>query len=358
MHSFTSSSERIAGGMRWASALGAAFAIAAGIAALLEFQLAERGYRPTVVDSTERWIRQRDRASELGSKALILIGASRIQLAVDLAAARRESALEPVQLAIDGATFEPILSGLADDPAITGTIVVDYYDSLIGSEGGVGQQYQEAYAKAAGRRFASPYETIEADLTEQLRSHLAVYADGANPINSVLQRILPKEVERSYLQTLPDRSRMADYSLVQMPDFYYMRVLRQLGVTPPPEGVSVAGLHAAVEALTPLDDKVFMEKTRELKKKIARIEARGGRVMFVALPTSGLVKDIETKRYPRALFWDRFVKEVGVKAVRTEDLPELRDVVSPDGSHVDMRDRERVTQAVMRALGLSRQTSH
>ena len=87
---------------------------------------------------------------------------------------------------------------------------------------------------------------------------------------------------------------------------------------------------------------------------VKAIEGRGGRVLFADFPTAGLVRAIEEKRYPRELFWDRFVGTVKAKAIDAADYPSLDGFQCPDGSHLDFRDRSRFTLALFEELGLGR----
>ena len=240
----------------WLALLAAAALLFLLAAAAMEWRLDALGYQPTARDSEARWQAARARASRLGEHALILVGASRFQLGLDLDVLRRETGLEPVQLAIDGSGAEPILAGLAQDPKIRGTVLVEYYDHAVGARGGVAGDMQRRYEQTAGsqRFWKRPAERAEARLGEWLHERLRAYSDGANPLASLRQRILPADEARQYLVTHPDRSRLADYSRVDMPAFYHRRVARMLGE----EGD--AGAPAA------------------------RIHARGGRVIFVAMP--------------------------------------------------------------------------
>lgn len=147
----TSSFERPLPDMPWLRIFAAALLICIIFITLMEIRLAQLGYHSTVLDSPGRWAKERARASQLGEKALILIGASRIQLGIDLDTLRRETGLEPVQLAIDGSSFVPILQDLANDPTIRGTILVDYYPESIEGAGsgdyGAATAFVLAYAR-------------------------------------------------------------------------------------------------------------------------------------------------------------------------------------------------------------------
>lgn len=353
MPSSISSSDRILPSVPWIRLLaGAAGLIAIGAAAI-ELRLAELGYEPTARDSPERWQAERARAARLGARALILVGASRFQLGLDLDVLREETGLEPVQLALDGSTGEPILEGLANDPGIHGTILFDYYDHAIGARDGAAVRMQRLYEQSIENvsGWRHPAERIEGHLDRWLHERLRAYADGANPLSSLRWRIIPSIEAKQYLIMRPDRSRLADYTRVDMPEFYLSRVARTLGKdidARPPD--TEAHLEARIATLGAGDDAGFVEGARRLGEMANRIRSRGGRVAFVAMPSSGLIREIEMRRYPRVLFWDRLLGETGMPGMHAAYDPALQGFSCPDGSHLDMRDRARFTKALAKAL--------
>lgn len=359
MPSSTSNSERHLPQVPWLQILGLAVFIFIVAVVALEKRLSWLGYQPVASDSSTRWLKERARASELGERALILVGASRIQLGLDLDVLRARTGLEPVQLAIDGSAFTPILEGLANDPTIRGTILVDYYDHAVGARGGAAENMQRRYEETGGFRWylAQPAETIEDQLTQWVKEHLSAYADGANPMTSLYWRSIPgNKAQQQYLVTRPDRSRFADYSLVTMPDFYFQRVARTLGedLDPRSPGIGVE-LARKISAISPMDNSAFLHEARSINHMVSKIRSHGGNVVFVAMPSSGMVRAIENRRYPRELFWDRFINESSATGIHSAYEPRLKEFVCPDGSHLDARDQARFTHRLVDVIGQGRQ---
>lgn len=338
----------------------------AGMAALLLFvlimegRLALRGYVPTLADSAELWTSERARASALGERALILVGGSRIQLGADLEVLRRETGLEPVQLAIDGSNFMPVLADLAADPGVRGTVIVDFSEHLLlGSDA---NDRAPAMLRAWRTEGAAPPWTFagsEGRLARALHARLRSYADGAGPWLSLRTRLLRRDPVPQYLVTLPDRSRYADYARVPMPEFYFGRVMRHLGeyLTVPPRKTYVeveAMLRRQIEAQPPWLDRSgdYLAGVMKMARLVADIRRRGGRVLVVRLPTSGLITLLDEQRFPRAAFWQEMARNVGAPTLHSADVPALREFHCPDGSHLDMRDRARFSSALVTALGL------
>jgi hypothetical protein len=325
------------------------------VAGLLEAALAARGFRPSIGDSPAAWGRERLRATELGTQALILIGASRSQLDIDLGALAQATGKKPVQLAIDGSSYLPVLADLAADDRVNGIVIIEFH-------GGVPDpSYQDAathYVNAWRNRqhLGATYDftRMEGVLTDWRQAILRSYAEGAGPFQALSKRVLPPEVTPQYLVTLSSRSREADYSKVEMPAFYYRRAMHNAGIEDLPDLPDYEAadryLKERILALPQASSTHLIESARLLGKMVSRIEARGGRVIFVMYPESGLVRAADDVRYPRAVFWDRIVPLAGGRGIYYADEPTLKDFTCPDGSHLDIRDKRRFTAALAKAL--------
>ncbi len=326
----------------------------------IEWELSARGYVPTVEDSAARWIQLRQRANALGEKALVLVGASRIQLGVDLPTLRAQSGREPVQLAIDGSSYLPVLRGLAEDPEFKGSVIVDYYDATLAAalnELGSGYVYQRKFEQFTSQTISA---RIEDRLSEFMHENMTAYSDGGRPFDALRARVLTQEVRRQYLVTLPDRSRRADYSQVDLPAFYHARVALMLtGASgwDPAAPDTAAKLAQAARAVQADSGFAFDENLQSLKKMVSRIRARGGEVYFVVMPTSGLVREVEERRYPRENFLARFIAAIDAPLVQSAASARLSGFQCPDGSHLDASDRVRFTEALAQELGFRRDSA-
>jgi hypothetical protein len=327
------------------------------VAFAMETVLKSKGIQPTAVDDVGLWMRQRARASALGKHALILVGASRIQTDIDLDVARSMTNLEPVQLAIDASSFFPILAGLAEDESVRGTVIVSYQDNALMTSGqqNIAEKYEYSYEsiRQGANRFS--YAAIEPILIDLFRNHLRSYADGTRPLTSLLTRVFPREIALQKVIFLPDRSRLANYSHLNIAETYYSRVLRELG-----EDISFdagtsyadidAQLAAKIEALPIASADSFAQNARLAAEYAQKIESRGGHVIFVVMPTSGLITSMENRRYPKEIFWKKFVSIAKSTTIDFEDVPALTQFPVPDGSHMDFRTRAAFTHALLTAI--------
>ena len=350
----------------WTLLLGCALALAAALVLAMETALAVRGFRPTIVDSQAQWNEQRTRAAKLGKRALILVGDSRMQTDLDLDFMRAHSGLEPVELAVSGSSFMPVFTGLASDPDITSTILVGFSDAEVTRWNSVSEsaRYEADYEKQPHSSGLPDYRTSEALLEQRLHAGLTSYADGATPLNTLLTRILDADATSQYIVTLPDRSRVVDFSHANLRSLNYRSAIFELEGDMPGSYKTEAlpGLERAlrerIDGLNPADVAAYIAQSAQMEAAAQSIQKRGGHVIFVVLPTSGYIVDIAHRAYPRALFWDPFCKQSSAQCLHFADREDLRRFVPPDGLHLDQTDRAGFTAALIDALALNRASAH
>jgi hypothetical protein len=344
--------------LHWLVVLGGGLAMFVAFIGVMELRLGARGFQPSVIDSSRLWVRERERADALGPRALILVGSSRVLLDLDLAALRHDTGLEPVQLAVDGSSFVPVLQGLAADPEVKGTVLVDFAENVltIPAQRDAAYDYQAAYEREQAEGRLPDFNRSEAYLTDLLHGWLRSYADGTRPLTALRLRILQKDPTPQYLRMLPDREILADYSRVPQPAFYYTRVMRNLGQQVPTTGRSYQDIEqdfaARIAELPAFDDSLFLQSLPAIAEMTHALQSHGARVIYATFPTSGYIRLIDDRRFPRPLFWDRFTAAVSAPELNFEDVPALRGFYCPDGSHLDMRMRKPFTTALVEALHL------
>ena len=321
------------------------------VLALLEFGLRYNGMQPLNLDTKELWAAQRARASYLGKDGLILVGASRIQLDVDLRILEEVLQLTPVQLAIDGTSFLPVLENLAEDPRITGTIIVSLQTGAIreSKERFKSTEWVEFYNREY-RNLLSP--VIEKHLKSEVKSLSNIYSSGI-PLHRLLEFALGFEAPpRYYLTTDTRRERDADYTMVRQPQFYLARAVRHLG-----RNVDMRGVFTLGQAIQRIRDEIPPPRTSKIGKSnytyinslTKKLRKRGARVIFVRFPTSGLVWEIDQARLPKKYCWDQFAKYSIAPTIHFMDYPELQYQLA-DGSHLDKLQKQEFTGSLARII--------
>ncbi|MBL4583840.1 MAG: hypothetical protein JKX83_04410 [Pseudomonadales bacterium] len=321
----------------WWDSLLASVLICIIVVASSEFYLGYRGYSPWVSDSSALWGSHRELANKY-TNPIILVGASRIQLDIDVEELQRLSKRSVVQLAIDGQDGVPVLENLANDPLFNGTVIVALQESTIS---------KPYVSTGTVSRWIASYEqrhrgTIAPNLDAQLNAIFQIVSNYHSieiGNNQLFERIINGVPGVIYLKTTVLRDRYADYGLVKQPDFYMGRVLRHLGYVPdnfPPNTFDefYEAMRFEISTIRQSSTAFLSENTNRLVSLVKTIEGRGGSVMFMRMPTDKLIHTIDERRYPKGVFWNA-VSNSGVKALHFDDIDGIDSFFLPDGSHMD-----------------------
>jgi hypothetical protein len=263
--------------------------------------------------------------------AVIIAGSSRALADLDAGAMSAALGGRPVfQLAQDGISCLPVLEQLARDTRFAGTIVCGTEPtSLFG-------KYERDHERTQLPLLRLPSATwaglIDAEAGIVARSHLAILG---RDIRAMARPILG-------LGAWP-RAELPSNPLLRTSTRHYT-------------GIDTAAADARWARLFETGGGPATTP-EELQQTIAHIAGlaslvsqRGGRVLFVDLPSNGRTRAVEQRRYPRARYWDRFVAGVGARALKTGDLASLAAFRCADGSHLDADDAPAFTRALVATL--------
>jgi hypothetical protein len=308
----------------WGRTWLAAAAIAVVCVAGVELAMRHRGYRPSVKDDEYAWAWQRARVADGSPRTVAILGTSRIHLAFSPSAF---AAVLPdwtaVQLAIDGTQPAGALIDLAEDPGFRGVVIVDTLESgiVVGN-----RNSQRAYIAAYHRRWRAPGAMAERWLATHIQSRLAILSD-------TLPRIIATGAAPPYVAAFPDRTQFADYALADIAE-RRQKQLRRLTPTAP----------------TPQQADAWLADVLEMEPYIAQIQARGGQVVYLRMPTCDERWATDQITEPRPLYWNRLAARTRAIAIHFDDFAALRSFECPDTSHIASRDGPRFTRAVIDIL--------
>jgi hypothetical protein len=246
-------------------------------------------------------------------RAVAVLGDSRALYGVDLGALREGLGSErPIQLAIQASTPKPILADLAADEAFRGLAIVAVSPVRFFGASDASALLPNRYLARTAERAGSPASAAEARLSGMVQGATVLRKVELSPLMLLRLRRWPEP--RSLAA---DRSRRSHF-----PRNDRLRALEREQVALLREVPRLEG--AAMEALL-----------SELARAVRRIEARGGRVVFVRMPSGHLHRQLERERAPRERYWDALARVTEAPAIHFEDHAELRELECPDGSHLD-----------------------
>jgi hypothetical protein len=318
---------------RWITTWLLALVVAALIVGAAEAHWRALGYLPNIRDSSELWSIQRDRVYVTKKTPLVLLGASRIEFAIDT---KRLAELlphfQPVMLAQNAHYPLATLRDLANDERFHGVVLCDV------ESGGLYKMYtdmQQPLVDYYHRQWSPSWHLHRLLLTAWQRR--AVIADPDLGAVAVALRLLAgtSPPRPDYIALHADRSGDIDYTRTdpEAAKHHFEELLAR--------GNELRALVAP--------DAWFAD-LQEVYEWTKRIETRGGKVIFYQSPTSGAVRDVDAVAHPHAVYWDRFVANSTAAVLDAASDPQLSAFALPDGSHLDFRDKAAYTSALVDAL--------
>lgn len=303
-----------------------------GVLAGLEMGLRAAGFVPSLNDTPSLWTYHRTRA--VGEDPVVLLGFSRMLLAIDPEVLSERLDRPVVQLAINASSPMPILADLAADTSFAGLVWLSLVSQDFYRTYGVSEEYV-----ARGR---SSVAGLNARLNREfgwfLAEHLALRGPQARLLAWWDGLVLGTGNAPPNFTMTRDRFRRGDYSRMDHDE------------------LRAGMLRRADEFLEPwrhmsLDRETMMDSIAVMEDRIAAIRERGGDVVIIRLPVTGGQKALEDELFPRAQFWDALAERTSARTLHFEDYPTLRDYYLPDDSHLDYRDSAAFTLALAEALG-------
>jgi hypothetical protein len=80
------------------------------------------------------------------------------------------------------------------------------------------------------------------------------------------------------------------------------------------------------------------QRFKDVAAAVRKLQARGGKIVFVRFPFSGGLKKLEDRETPRIGIWDRVLKDTGAPGIHYEDFRDLADFNCPEWSHLSAGD--------------------
>ncbi len=299
-----------------------------------EGALRSLGHRPTVVDDEALWAAQRDRVyTDCCERAVVLLGDCRMQLGlVPSVLAERFPGYRAVELAVQETSPVAVLRDLAADEKFNGIVVCALNARLLCKDMWDSQQpyvdyYHHKYSlnEKLNRSFSNLVERTFTAVHPQLRLDDLV-------VHLVKNGRLPSPY---YIETHADRSRLADYSGVDLEAHRAYALGRANWL------YTGRSLPSSVR---------WLEDALEVEGWVKAIQARGGRVVFVQFPTTGAHLRFDEFMFPKARYWDAFAAQTSALCLHFADVPELSDFDCPDTSHLDRAEAPRFTMALGKVL--------
>lgn len=299
-------------------------------------------------DSKGLWAVQRAKVPELTSEDVILTGSSRVLFNVQLDVWEDKTGKRPLQLATVGSSPLPIFHDLVQNTDFNGTIVVGVSPGLFFStlfplaqpwewpQSKVDHFYKRTYADRSNHWLSIPLqktfyfisaEEDESDANVDLKSMLSRIQWGDRAYSNFPGVPQFGEIQVDRCLRMTERT-ATDTAFARQVKNFWQAIMDNPNMPPP----DIKGTMA------------FFLKDAEAFQK------RGGKIILLRSPSTGLVKEVETKGLPRAVAWDSLVMKSKANAYHYEDYDGLSGFDCPEWSHLSGPDADIFTAALVDLL--------
>lgn len=307
------------------------------------------GYGPSLNDSTDLWASRRI-VLDTEPKRTVLIGASRILFDFDMDVYEKEMGERPVQLATVGTNPLIYLEDLADHPQYSGTVIVGVVPGLFMDPDGppvdAAQKHLKHYRKWGLTRKAKHHAF------RILERRLAFLNDEDLTLSKLLLQLkfpnrkqvkVPPEIP-PYFHTVDEERQggMTDFAANNKAlQQRIQQIWLPLFVPPPPKE------KLTPEELTAKRKKLGKFMLGRAKTAVDKIRSRGGKVVFLRLPSTGELRTLESQITPRPYVWDMILRVTGAPGIHFEDYPQLSGFDCPEWSHLNRKDATEFTRRLI-----------
>ncbi len=309
-----------------------------------EMHLRNQGNKVSYDDNEALWADKRAMVYKASDKATVFVGSSRIKYDLDIPTWETLTGLEVIQLANVGSNPRLVLKDLASDENFKGKLIVDVTEDVFFSA----QAFYDwrTKKKIAYYKDRTPTQRFSFQVDHVLESQF-VFLDQDNfSVNAMLDNM-----------HIPSRPGIFPGLFFPM-GFTLVDFERQSYMTP--EFVADTNQQNAVKAVwaysiqrkagPPMSKDDLDGIFNSVKEDIDKIRSRGGDVLFVRPPSSGLYKEAELKGFPRSAYWDRLLAFTGSKGVHYSDYPATAEMICPEWSHLCPADAVIYTKSLVKAL--------
>ena len=294
----------------------------------IEILLRTNGYTPTypvsMLDMKRQWhevVREDHSASDI-----LLLGTSRMLTDIDQGVLEDNLGGKVIQMGVGGG-FHPffVLKTVVEETNFNGRVIVEVVPIYCSDE-------YDYFSKGILHSLSNKISYSEL-YDSYIYNWLSEQSTLLSPRVSIfsLERIVVYRDSLKFLMLMSsDRQRRVYYN------FKSLNLSR---------AVHNEGYYAGLKVLSPEDWLNYMAAQ---DKYADMIEARGGEVVYVRFPTSGISHVFEEKVLPKSECWDKFAQYTDSVTIHYKEFE--REYVCPDDTHLDWHDASSFTLDLVKRI--------
>jgi len=310
-----------------------------------EVYLRSKGVTISYDNGKELWADKRAMAYEPADKTTLFIGSSRIKFDLDIDTWQQATGRHAVQLAIEGSSPVPVLTDLGNDPNFRGRLVVDVTEPIFFSNDHMSLKEPTTYLAWYKKR--TPAQKASFVFNHALESWFVFLDQDKYSLTAGLDRLnIPNRPGVFVFPTFPDDFNCTEFSRRSR---MTPRFLADTSLQHRVENIWLFVMDMGKKASPPKEDPV-PPMLAVVKEAVDKIRSRGGEVVFVRTPSSGVMGGVEQQVFTRQKFWDPLLAATNSKGIFFTDYPETSHFTCPEWSHLSPQDAILYTKALITEL--------
>jgi len=307
-----------------------------------------KGLQPMLDDDKHLWAQARHKVHDLTSDDIVIVGSSRVLFNIQLDDFENVTGKRPIQLASAGSSPLPIFRDIVRTTSFNGTIIVGVTPGLFFSTTFPGASPMkwplERVEHYHDRTWAS---RLNQWLSLPLQEH-AVFIAGHQSVmddNVDLKTLLLNFSEGSR----PDKpSYPPFFEFGKIDKDRNVRMVDRVAEDTAQANIIKGAWEFVVKGNRNKPDKV--STINYFKEDVDLFTGRGGRIILVRCPSTGMFKDGEARFLPRPQFFDSLVQVTQLPAYHYADYETLSGFDCPEWSHLSYEDARIFTDELAKIM--------
>ena len=304
-----------------------------------EYYWRSSGYVLGYNDDDALWYKYRMMVYEPTDKTTVFIGSSRIKFDLDIPTWEATTGEKAIQLSIAGSNPRAALVNLGEDEKFKGKLVVDVTEVLFfrpNPDDELGHRLK--YLKEA-----TPAQKVSAQVSFALEHQLLFLDKELFSLNALMARMgLHDRPQVRGDVPWPTKFTTTNFRRQEiMTNEFVKDTNLQRRVT------NIWTMFGALDKTHGAAGDTLQKIFTEVQTAVAKIKARGGKVIFTRTPSSGGYWSTEPIKYPRADYFDKLPAITNCSSIYFKDYPDMKDFVCPEWSHLTPTDAVLYTKALI-----------
>lgn len=309
-----------------------------------EISLRRSGVDHAFDDGGALWSFHRNRVYLPAEEATVFIGSSRIKFDLDIPTWESVTGEKAIQLACVGSSPLPVLYDLADDPEFRGKLIIDVTEGLFFST--APNSSETPNKNIAHYKEITPAQRAGFEINKPLESTFVFLDKEHYSINGLLDKLRIKSRPGVFVFPVFPR----DFDRVHFDRQSYMTEAFVADTTQHNEVKAIWAFFASQRRSPPISGAALDSMILKVKESTDKINARGGKILFVRTPSSGPFMAGELKAFPRDKYWDPLLKTTQIPGIHFLDDPATDHYICPEFSHLTPADAIHYTKQFIRIL--------